>query len=111
MSGIPVPPRDVQQWVGSFERDEDFIRTGRWTVDLMVDLAALSRDQAVLDVGCGCGRVARALTDYLSPMAATSASMLAASRSNGARGRSPSAFRPSSLSTPTCSTTSTTPMA
>lgn len=67
MSGIPVPPYDVQQWVGPFERDADFIDTGRRTVDLMVELAGLAPDQVILDVGCGCGRVARALTELLSP--------------------------------------------
>jgi SAM-dependent methyltransferase len=64
---VPLPPREIQLWVGKFERDEDFIDTGRRTVRLMVELAGLAPDRAVLDVGCGCGRVARALTEYLSP--------------------------------------------
>jgi SAM-dependent methyltransferase len=67
VSGVPVPPRDIQLWVGKFERDADFIATGRWTVDLMVELAGLTPEHAVLDGGCGCGRVARALTEFLSP--------------------------------------------
>jgi SAM-dependent methyltransferase len=66
-NALPIPPREIQLWVGAFDRDEDFISTGRREVDLMVDLAGLAPDQAILDVGCGCGRVARALTEFLSP--------------------------------------------
>jgi SAM-dependent methyltransferase len=45
--------------------DSDFRVTGDEFLRLFVELAALRPDERVLDVGCGVGRIARALTGHL----------------------------------------------
>lgn len=56
-----LPPRRLIFLVGG-----DFKETGRQFVDLLVARTGLRPDDAVLDVGCGAGRMAVPLTRYLS---------------------------------------------
>jgi SAM-dependent methyltransferase len=56
-----VPPRKLVVGIGGELRHGDHI------VAWLRDLAGLTPDEAVLDVGCGVGRVALPLTRYLSP--------------------------------------------
>jgi SAM-dependent methyltransferase len=58
-----VPPRRLSDFVG----DSDFRATGDEFVRLFMELAGLERQERVLDVGCGIGRVARPLARYLEP--------------------------------------------
>ena len=58
-----VPPRAESAFVG----DGDFAGMGRRFLDHFVTLADLKPDHRVLDVGCGIGRMALPLTDFLSP--------------------------------------------
>jgi SAM-dependent methyltransferase len=44
----------------------DFVRTGKHLQRVLQEVARLRPDERILDVGCGPGRVARLLTDYLS---------------------------------------------
>jgi len=67
MPGLPVPPEDLRLWVGPFADPDLFLRSGRETLALMMDLCGLRPEDAVLDVGCGSGRVALALINYLAP--------------------------------------------
>ena len=56
-----VPPRRLD-----FVGHSDFVATGDEFLTHFVDLAGLQPDRAVLDVGCGIGRMARPLSGYLS---------------------------------------------
>jgi SAM-dependent methyltransferase len=58
-----VPPRRLQGTVG----DSGFVATGDEVLGLLVAEAGLRPDERVLDVGCGIGRVARALAGHLGP--------------------------------------------
>jgi SAM-dependent methyltransferase len=58
-----VPPRS-QMFVGSVE---DFESSGALLVDRLTRVAGLRRDSHVLDIGCGIGRLAVALTSRLGP--------------------------------------------
>jgi SAM-dependent methyltransferase len=58
-----VPPRRLAGLVG----DSDFVATGEEVAGLLVDAAGLQPGHRVLDVGCGFGRVARALIGPLGP--------------------------------------------
>jgi SAM-dependent methyltransferase len=42
-----------------------FVQVGRMITDLMKKYAALKRDSSVLEVGCGCGRNAQGLAEFL----------------------------------------------
>ena len=59
-SGRLVPPRRLD-----FVGHSDFVATGDEFLSHFVSLAGLQPDQAVLDVGCGIGRMARPLAGYL----------------------------------------------
>ena len=58
-----VPPRRLRGRVG----DSDFVATGDELARLAVELAGLRPGHRVLDLGCGYGRVARALAARLGP--------------------------------------------
>ncbi|WP_187369436.1 class I SAM-dependent methyltransferase [Baekduia soli] len=57
-----VPPRRLD-----FVGHSDFVDTGDEFLRHFRELGALARDERVLDVGCGIGRMARPLAGYLSP--------------------------------------------
>jgi SAM-dependent methyltransferase len=57
-----VPPRRLD-----FVGHSDFVETGDEFLRHFVEIAGLRRDERVLDVGCGIGRMARPLARHLSP--------------------------------------------
>jgi SAM-dependent methyltransferase len=58
--GPPVPPRHL-----SFVGGGDFEQTGREFLGYFRELGGLKQDDRVLDIGCGIGRMAMPLTEYL----------------------------------------------
>ena len=60
-----IPPETIRTWVGPFKNATAFLKSGRQTFNLLKEHAKLSPSHTVLDAGCGCGRVALHLLDYL----------------------------------------------
>jgi SAM-dependent methyltransferase len=55
-----LPPKWLQRWVGG-----NYTEVGAEFLGYLVELCALQPGDAVLDVGCGSGRIAMPLTGYL----------------------------------------------
>ena len=62
--GELLPPRKLQDWVGP-GGPAMYTATGHEFLGYLVDLCELQPGDAVLDVGCGSGRMALPLTGYL----------------------------------------------
>jgi ubiquinone/menaquinone biosynthesis C-methylase UbiE len=60
-----TPPLRIRLHIGPFLDPRLYRFAGERNVAAFKDLAGLKPDSAFLDIGCGCGRVARALTGYL----------------------------------------------
>jgi SAM-dependent methyltransferase len=58
-----VPP----EWLAALAGPGPFSEIGASWLRFLIDLCELRPDDQILDVGCGAGRVAISLTDYLSP--------------------------------------------
>jgi SAM-dependent methyltransferase len=58
-AALPTPPLHLQRQVGFHEVPVFFLAR--------MNMAGLRPDHDVLDIGCGCGRVARYFCDYLEP--------------------------------------------
>jgi len=63
---LPIPPENLRVWVGPFADAGLFRSSGKETVRSIVELCGLECDARVLEIGCGCGRIAVALADHLS---------------------------------------------
>lgn len=67
MNYLPIPPASLRAGIGPFEDPALFIHSGRDTVERARRMCGLTPSSQFLDVGCGCGRVALAMLDYLDP--------------------------------------------
>ncbi len=57
-TGLPVPPESLRWGVGPFADADLFVRSGEIHLQLIQRLAGLKPNHRILDVGCGCGRIA-----------------------------------------------------
>jgi SAM-dependent methyltransferase len=64
---IPIPPQEFRTLVGSpvDEKGEGHIGLGFHNFELLRDRCGLQPSSIVLDIGCGCGRVAVPLANFL----------------------------------------------
>jgi SAM-dependent methyltransferase len=60
-----TPPLRIRLHIGPFLDPRLYRFAGERNVLAFKELAGLKENAAFLDIGCGCGRVARALTEYL----------------------------------------------
>jgi ubiquinone/menaquinone biosynthesis C-methylase UbiE len=62
-----VPPERLRVRVGPFSDATLFQQSGDQMVAEIINLCAIRPGYAVVEVGCGCGRLSRPLGDYLTP--------------------------------------------
>jgi len=63
---LPTPPEELRVWVGPFGDPELYRASGKSNLQSIIELCGLKPHARVLEVGCGCGRIATALASYLS---------------------------------------------
>jgi ubiquinone/menaquinone biosynthesis C-methylase UbiE len=63
MSSVPIPPVEFQTLVCGPGGEPLFEEVGCWLRDALYHQGMLQPNANLLDVGCGCGRLARALLD------------------------------------------------
>ncbi len=61
-----IPDLNIRAWVGPFD-EECYFSSGKEQTEKIKYLLSIKPDSQVLDLGCGCGRIAIHFLDYLSP--------------------------------------------
>ena len=60
----PLPPEDLRALIGAGSGAQRFLTTGATLFLAVADVGNLSTSRAILDFGCGCGRLLRFLSFY-----------------------------------------------
>ncbi len=60
-----IPPENIRTWVGPFKDANKFVESGRQTFHDIKTHTQVLPSHAVLDAGCGCGRIALHFLNYL----------------------------------------------
>jgi cyclopropane fatty-acyl-phospholipid synthase-like methyltransferase len=68
VDGPPLPPRRLMVRVAGTADGDWFLRSGRAAYDAIAAAVPLDEIEAVLDFGCGCGRVLRYWSDHEGPV-------------------------------------------
>jgi SAM-dependent methyltransferase len=66
--GLPLPPRRLMVRVAGTADADWFLRSGRAAYDTIAAHVPVERSEAILDFGCGCGRVLRYWQDHAGPV-------------------------------------------
>lgn len=62
---LPLPPEELRTWVGPFADAGRFCRDAENMINAAVRLTDFRVDERVLEIGCGCGRIARAIATQI----------------------------------------------
>ncbi len=62
---MPLPPRDLRCLTGPFKNPYDYIAAEKEFFKYLKNVCNVKPNEAILDVGCGCGQAAAPLTKYL----------------------------------------------
>jgi SAM-dependent methyltransferase len=60
-----VPDSDIRTWVGPFNDKEWYFNLGREQAEKIIKELSVKPHHKILDIGCGCGRIAIHFLDYL----------------------------------------------
>jgi SAM-dependent methyltransferase len=61
-----LPPRRIRYMIGPFDKASYYRQVQKESLGYFIEFGGLKPEARVLDVGCGCGMMAQALTKYLS---------------------------------------------
>lgn len=53
-----IPDSDIKTWVGPFPDKEIYLRIGKNQAEKFIQLTGAKKNSRILDLGCGCGRLA-----------------------------------------------------
>jgi SAM-dependent methyltransferase len=60
-----VPDSDIRNWVGPFNDKEYYYNLGKYQSENIIQWLSVKPEDKILDLGCGCGRIAIHFLNYL----------------------------------------------
>ncbi|WP_160687727.1 class I SAM-dependent methyltransferase [Clostridium sp. C2-6-12] len=60
-----IPAPEIRNWTGPFDDEEYYFNLGKEQSEKIIQWLSIKPDQKILDIGCGCGRIAIHFLNYL----------------------------------------------
>lgn len=60
-----IPAPEIRNWTGPFDDKEYYFNLGKEQSEKIIQWLSIKPDQKILDIGCGCGRIAIHFLNYL----------------------------------------------
>lgn len=60
-----IPAPEIRNWTGPFDDKECYFNLGKQQAEKIIQWLSIKPDQKILDIGCGCGRIAIHFLNYL----------------------------------------------